>query len=431
MTLVEPDGIGIVSKTITKSDAEYALDIVKTICSKIGPGLPGSPQERQRADLIRMELESHLGAENVVAEEFTVAPNACLSSYSIGGISMILAALVYVSAGRLAGTLLWVAAISTLALSIVPSLLFLAEFVFSFEVVDSFFGKRQSVNVIGTLPRPGTTVAKRLLIVSGHHDSAWENNWLRLPGYGFFLATATWVAGLFAMPAMAVVQLTGVVMGAAGLVQVGTLSGVLLAYPVLSSAVLMLFFITGRKNGGNVPGAADNLSACGVVVAACRFLAENPEYVPADTEIRFVTFGSEEAGLRGSRRYVERHREELKRLDARLLNLEIVADTEIGILTSEINGSVKNSPDMVKSVVAAAVRTGVPYKTKPALLGEAGDAGPFSRAGFKATTLLCFRMPEQMLAFYHQKRDRPEVLTLEPLSNVLKVGLEWIKSGGE
>lgn len=431
MTLAEPSGVRLVSKPIAKSDAEYALEIVKTICSKVGPGLPGSLQERQRADLIRKELESHLGAENVVVEEFTVAPNACLSSYPIGGLFMIVAALVYVSAGRLAGTLLWVAAISTLALSIVPSLLFVAEFYFSFEVIDSLFGKKQSVNVIGRLRKPRTTAVKRLLIVSGHHDSAWENNWLRLPGYGFFLATATWVAGLVTMPAMAIIQLTDVITGTAGLGQVGTLSWVVLAYPILSSAMLMIFFTTGRKNGGNVPGAADNLSACGVVVATCRFLVENPEYVPADTEIRFVTFGSEEAGLRGSRRYVEHHTEELERLDARVLNLEIVADPEIGILTSEINGSVKNSPDMVKSVVAAAGRAGVPYKTKPALLGEASDAGPFSRAGFKPTTLLCFKMPEQMLSFYHQKRDRPEVLTLEPLSNALKVGLEWIRSGGE
>jgi Zn-dependent M28 family amino/carboxypeptidase len=56
----------------------------------------------------------------------------------------------------------------------------------------------------------------------------------------------------------------------------------------------------------------------------CRFLVENPTCIPDDTEIRFITFGSEEAGVRGSRRYVQRHQDELKRLDVRLLNFETI-----------------------------------------------------------------------------------------------------------
>ena len=180
-----------------------------------------------------------------------------------------------------------------------------------------------------------------------------------------------------------------------------------------------------------MPGAVDNLSASALAVAMCRFLVKNPSSIPDDTEIRFISFGSEEAGLRGSRRYVERHLDELKRLDARLLNFEMVAHPEITILTSEVNGTVKNSPEMVKSVVAAAERAGVPYKVQSASLGVGTDAAPFSRAGLKATTLLPFKVPQQMVAFYHQRWDTPEVLTIEPLLNVLKLTLEWVRSGGE
>ena len=133
-----------------------------------------------------------------------------------------------------------------------------------------------------------------------------------------------------------------------------------------------------------MPGAADNLSGSALAVAMCRFLVKNPSYIPADTEIRFVSFGSEEAGLRGSRRYVKRHLDELKRLDARLLNIETVAHPEISILTSDVNGTVKNSPEMMKSVVAAAKHAGVPYKVTSASLGVVNDSGPFSRAGLKA-----------------------------------------------
>jgi hypothetical protein len=66
------------SGTITEEDARYAFGMVERICREAGPGLPGVPQERERAAIIRKELEAHLGAGNVAVEEFTVAPGAFL-----------------------------------------------------------------------------------------------------------------------------------------------------------------------------------------------------------------------------------------------------------------------------------------------------------------------------------------------------------------
>jgi hypothetical protein len=87
---------------------------------------------------------------------------------------------------------------------------------------------------------------------------------------------------------------------------------------------------------------------------------------------------------------------------------------------------------MVRSAAAAAERAGVPYKVKAnPTSGGGSDAGPFSQAGLKATTVMPMKMPHQMFDFYHQKWDRPDVLTLEPLLNVLRLSLEWVRSGGE
>jgi hypothetical protein len=294
-------------------------------------------------------------------------------------------------------------------------LLFIVEFLLGYELIDPIFPKKKSLNVIGKLRKPGTTKVKRLLILSGHHDSALENTWLRFTGYGFYFLLGTFLLGSITMVVMNLIQLVGLIIGSTAIVHMGTLGWVLLVYPIVPSIVYALFLTRGRKNGGNVPGAADNLSASAIAVSLCRFLVQNPSYIPDETEIRFISFGSEEAGVRGSRRYVERHLDELKRLDARLLNFEIIAYPEIAILTTEANGTVKISPEMVKSVVTAAQRAGVPYKTTSASIG----AG--SKAGIKATTLLGFKVPQQMVAFYHQKWDRPEVLTLEPLLNVLKL----------
>jgi aminopeptidase YwaD len=230
---------------------------------------------------------------------------------------------------------------------------------------------------------------------------------------------------------MSLIQLVGAGTIGSGVARVGALELALLIYPIVPSVIFGLFFSQGRRNGGTVPGAADNSSACAVAVAMCRFLVRNPSYIPDDVEVRFVSFGSEEAGLRGSRRYVKRHLDELRRLDVQMLNVETVAYHEIAILTSDVRG-VKNSPEMVKSVAAAALRAGVPHKVKPYPTGGGGsDAGSFSQAGLQAVTLLPFKIPEQIVAFYHQKADRPEILTVEPLLNVLKLVLEWVHNTGE
>jgi hypothetical protein len=60
---------------ITTNDAQYAFDIVQTICKEVGPGLPGSFQERERAAILQKELESHLGAEHGVERRGAPADN--------------------------------------------------------------------------------------------------------------------------------------------------------------------------------------------------------------------------------------------------------------------------------------------------------------------------------------------------------------------
>ncbi len=415
---------------ITPQDAEYALDIVKAICAQVGPGLPGTSQEHERAEMIKKELVSHLGEENVLVEEFSLAPGALLGSQLIAIICMLIAVLLNLSYGQFAGVSPWATAIPALLFSILAVLLFTFEFLRADELVDALFKKKQSVNVIGTLRKPGTANVKRLLILSGHHDSALEFIWLRFTGYGFLVLNITWLISLITIVVMNLIQLIGMITNNAGVTHAGTFGWVLLVYPIAPSMIYALFFARGNKGGGVVPGAADNLSACAIVVAMCRFLKNNPSYIPDDTEIRFITFGSEEAGVRGSKRYVACHLEELKRLDVRLLNYETIANRKPAILTSESNGTVRNSPEMVKDVIAAARQAGIPFSVQPATLGTGSDAGPFSKAGLKATTLLGFNL-RQMVAFYHQDRDTPDVVTLEPLFNAMKLTLEWIRQSGK
>jgi hypothetical protein len=416
---------------ISEDDALYALDIVKRICADVGPGLSSTPQERERAEIIKNELESHLGTGNVTIEDFDVAPDSALYGPLVSAILMILAVLLNIWTGYMDGTARLAIATVALVLAIFIPLLFLFEFVLNYEMVDRFYRQKRSVNVIGRLRKPGTSKVEKLLILSGHHDSAPENFWIRILGAGFYVLSTIYFLGFLGILVVSILQLIGAINSKPDIFHTGILGWILLVFPIIPSIFYVLFMNRGRKGGGTVPGAADNLSASALSVAMCRFLAKNPSLIPDDTEIRFISFGSEEVGLRGARRYLARHRDELRRLDARQLNIETVAHPEINILTSDLSGTLKNSPEMIKSVVEAAKRAGVPYKLLPASVGVANDSGPFAKAGFKALTILPLKMPQQIIAFYHQKRDTPDVLSIEPFINVLKLSLEWIRHNGE
>ena len=146
-----------------------------------GPGLPGSPQERERAAIIEKELESHLGNGNVVVEDFIFAPDAFLSTYP-GAICMLLALLLNITAGYFTGISPWILSLAAVVFAILAPLMFILEFLLSLEVFDPLFPKKTSQNVIGSLRKPDTKQVKHLLILSGHHDSALENTWLRYTG---------------------------------------------------------------------------------------------------------------------------------------------------------------------------------------------------------------------------------------------------------
>jgi hypothetical protein len=124
-------------EVITKDDAQYAYDIVKTICTEVGPGLPGSSQEGERAAILKGELESHLGAGNAAVEGFTVAPWAGLVAMRLGTLFMLVAALLNISIGHFRGVPLWLTAMAALAFSILSPLPFIVQDVLGFELLDS------------------------------------------------------------------------------------------------------------------------------------------------------------------------------------------------------------------------------------------------------------------------------------------------------
>ena len=137
----------------------------------------------------------------------------------------------------------------------------------------------------------------------------------------------------------------------------------------------------------------DNLSRCSVIVGLGRYLKTHRDIIPASTEIRLISFGCEESGLRGSYRYVAAHLEELKKFDAILFNMDgLETPDKFAVIEYEPTTRTKHSEEVVQKILKAAKMNNIEVKKFGAgklektvgKLSGGSDAAAFSKSSVKA-----------------------------------------------
>jgi hypothetical protein len=409
---------------VEKEDLRYAYEFIKRICVDIGPGSPCSPQEHARADAVRTEIEKV--TDEAKAERFVCAPDAFLKWFEFASALAVVAALFYYL-GLLPYHRLFITTIG-LGIAVFIVVILITEFILQQEFIDGLFPKKPSENIIGIVKPKSPRKPKRILIFGGHHDSALQFNYLHHFKLGYFIAEGLLIfgVGVFAM---------GLFLRWLSLMFALPWNWLATGFPwyvgiFLPICVFIGFTFTEReKNGGSVPGAIDNLSAVSILLVIGRILKRHPEILPADTEIRLVSFGCEEAGTRGSRAYVRAHEAELRSADAVLVNIESIYDPEIEIFTGDRNGTLRNSPDIVKGLARAAQNVKAPSRISPfPFAGGGTDALPFREKGLRAACLFSMKIPSQMVKFYHQPSDTYDKVNLAALRNAAQIVLEFIRT---
>ncbi len=405
-------------------DARYAHDFIKSVCTEIGPGCPCSPQERKRAMRAKEEMEKT--ADSVHVEEFRCAPGAYIGWFKLGALCAVVAEVFFYLSLNSPFAVLHSAI--AFGLSVLIFMLLIFEFLMPYEFVDFLFPKKESCNVVGRIGAPPDGgQPKRLIIFSGHHDSALQFRWLQYLKRGYYIAEATLILGVVILTTLLAIRLFALLAGVP--VDWAVSLQITLSYTLLPVVVFFaVFFAESGKNGGKVPGASDNLAAVSIVLAIGRILKRHPELVPAGTEIRLVSFACEEAGERGSKAFVKRHLAELRSADARVLNFESICRPQMSVFTSDRNGTLRNDPGFVATIADAAKVAGVPCVVRPFYFGGGGtDALPFSAMGIKATSLFSMKIPDQMVEFYHQTHDNYDKIPVEALSNALKIAVAFLQ----
>ncbi len=378
--------------------ARGALRLTSRIIDRYGPRLTGTENCRRAADELYEELKAV--CDTAEREPFTMHPGSFLGFMKVSPTLFIAATFIMFFGYATAA-----AAVYTIA-----AFMAFSQFICYREVFDPFYPVREGVNVYGVI-EPADEVRSQV-VVSGHHDSAYEFMLMaRLPRiYRFCVAgmiLALSLAPVFAWASVASYNLREGGSGIATALTAGAIVSFVFMVP--------MYFFTGRYG---TPGAGDNLIASAMIVGLAGYYGKAKKagnHGLRHTRLIFASFDAEEAGLRGSRAFAKRHGPELRAAPTSVLNLDSIYRADrIRFLVSDINGFVRLSRSMAEECMAVASGAGYEARTFRVYPGVGGtDAAEFAKIGVKATTLIALPTDiEKERTVYHTREDTVE--NIEP-----------------
>ncbi|MEX2718851.1 MAG: M28 family peptidase [Candidatus Sigynarchaeum springense] len=391
---------------------KYMYSFIEDICNKCGPRRPASEAERKAQDMIKAECETF--ADEVKVDEFRTAYNA----YP-GGLVRVAVVLMTISFGVSLLEKYWYAlmfAFIGLALWVI-----VAELMVMLEFTDPFYKKDVSRNVFGVVRPRGETRLR--IIFAGHSDSAYEIPFARK--YGARIITLMMLAIGYGVVVLGLQVLKLVLDLVPVSMDLWTISGIFRV--TIVDAVFLLSLIIGYpfilwvvKNAASrskiVLGANDNLSG---VAAALALGKHFKEHRPKHVEVWAGAFGCEEAGQRGSRRFVSKYGP-LGVLDnAYTVVLESISGVGFGILSAEKMyltwpqmKPVYHSKELVDKFFNAVEiyrkeKGAVPYYRIHEATFAGTDATRFSQKGYKAIALASGG-ENMFISNWHDESDVPK-----------------------
>lgn len=403
------------NESVAKYDSEvrlytnYALKHIKTICKSFGPRPVGGESEKKAQEYLKKELETT--CDTVTREEFKCSDKAFMSWVPMCAIFVVLGHLFFT---------LGLPAVS-IALAAVSLLMIVLEFIFYLPVLDVFFPKKTSGNVMGVRKASGET--KRRIILSGHTDSAFEWTFTYLGGRPMvmtvIITAVVAVLLLIGGGIYALIAKEGMVWSSDN-----TVLKVLAVISYVTVPILIggIFFTNFKRP---VMGANDDLSGCMVSAAVLKFMdANNIRF--ENTEVCVVCAGGEEAGLRGSKAWAKAHAEEIKNdgVETVFVDFDTVREHEfMAIYDKDMTGVVKNDVRVAKLVQQAAKNVGYDVPIKAIELGST-DAAAISQAGLPATAFTA--MDPSPARYYHTRLDTEDNLDPKTVEIGLKIALETV-----
>lgn len=402
---------------VTMEDAHETLTFTSDIIDECGPRLAGDPATLKASQMLQQELAKV--CDRALLEEFTVHPQAFL------GFLRVMVAFHFAGLATLVAGWIPLAAVMFSCAGLVAVL----QFIFYRRLLDPFFPKKTGYNVIGTIEPTGDV--RQQIIVSGHHDSAYEFNYMKKGTTPYVLITAACILSvtfscIIGIVSAIAIWVTGTVPGFVEVFRYAALGTIPFVAP-------MWFFL-----GKPTPGAGDNLIASTIAVQLARiFRRAKDQGGPAlqHTRLLLVSFDAEESGLRGSAAYAARHKKELHDVPTTVFNMDSLYELDqLQYVTRDINGSIAMPKELVAEVMELSAKLGYPSRKFPMLFGAGGtDAAEFLRIGVPATTMLAMDTRHfQASVNYHTQKDTVDKIKPEVVKAALEIAWAFVwKREGE
>jgi hypothetical protein len=266
----------------------------------------------------------------------------------------------------------------------------------------------------------GDSHAQRTVVLIAHHDAAHSGLVFHpaLPRAAARVAPRLHERASHTVPILYAVWLGPV------LVCAGALAG---ASPVLRAGALLALSTCGvLLNIGFssvVPGANDNLSAVGVLLALAEGLAgDSLEGV----RVVLVSTGAEESLMEGMRGFARRHFPQLDPADTEVICIECVGSPTLVVLEGEGMLRMRDYPMQTREELAAAARAaGVPIGRGLRTVAST-DALIALRAGYRVGTLASVDYTKFPLN-YHWPSDVPDALHWRTIEDAIAVCTSFLR----
>jgi hypothetical protein len=389
---------------------EYQKQFIQKIITACGPRLPGSPEEKKGAEMIAEEFRSVTG--NAKIDEFTLHPHAFIGWIPIAGFGLMVSAILVM--------------FYPLAAAILNVCLFsfaIIQFIKYKQWFDFLFPKATSQNVYSVV-EPPSGVAQYTILLSGHIDSSWcwnlpikHSERMRYKIYYGFL-------GGFLVIVMGIIRVCEFYLGE-GLGTGTSFKWMFYIIPFMFPGFYYIHrFLTWDKTKAS-PGAMDNLSGIAQCLSILKYFQTHPNDQPKNARLVIVGFGSEEAGLRGSRAFVKKHKNDLLKGEVWNLNIDGVSDDySFNLMKGEAMLATNYNTDLVNIVTAVLNEFGL-YRPFWKLDVGASDAVTLCQAGKRAYTFAA--QDTTPLNNYHTYMDTLDRINPEALRKMLILVLRVIE----
>ncbi len=195
-----------------------------------------------------------------------------------------------------------------------------------------------------------------------------------------------------------------------------TLDNILLGVSIAIGILAILNFF--NKVGNKSPGATDNATSVGTVIALSKYFKNNPL---ENIDFTFLITGSEELNLGGAIDFIQKHKNELDKDITYFINYDLVgAHGVLRNVTSHGIPKKQTSTKLNELFRNSSKDLGIEIKEIYFPIGAAGDHMPIVNLGYKA----CVLGSSGCIKYVHSKKDKMSLVSKKGLNNIFRLSIE-------